>query len=98
MARAAVLGPLHLEPGSLKQPLQQEPVFILIFHDHNPVVGLAEFQADNSFGLARLRHHLRCFSSLRRQFDVETRATFRRAFYMDSSTQKVHEVPSDAEP
>ncbi len=39
-------GQPHLESGVFHQPLQHEPVFLVVFHDQNTVIGLARLNAD----------------------------------------------------
>ena len=67
----SVLSHSHLKSSSLKQPLQQEPVFAAIFHDHDPVVGLAALQTDNSLGFCWISHHFRYLSPFRGHFNME---------------------------
>ena len=42
----AVLGHLHLRSGIYQQPLQQQPILFLVFHDQNALVGLTRREAD----------------------------------------------------
>jgi len=56
---STVLGHLHLESGTAKQTLQQQPVLPLIFQDQNAVLGLSGLQADDLLAVTWGAHHLR---------------------------------------